>query len=130
METLIGILLISIAAISEAIMDKTQFHYHRSIFRYWKYQQFFDPAISWKNKWKNQDPREGERFSFSSTILVAFTDAWHLFKMIRNVGIFGGLLLLAVSSTSTLYIITLFVIARIIYGIIFTIFFSRVFEKR
>ena len=79
METLIGILLISIAAISEAIMDKTQFHYHRSIFRYWKYQQFFDPAISWKNKWKNQDAREGERFSFSSTILVAFTDAWHLF---------------------------------------------------
>lgn len=130
MESLIGLFLITIASIAEAIMDKIQFHYHRSIFQHYNNQQFWNPSISWKNKWKNQNPREGERFKFSSTLLVAFTDAWHLFKMIRNVGIFGGMLLLALSTTSTIHIVALFVLARIIYGISFTVFFSRVFEKR
>jgi hypothetical protein len=41
-----------------------------------------DPGISWKNKWKNADPQEGEAFPFSSTALVAATDAWHCFKAI------------------------------------------------
>ena len=40
---------------------------------------FWLKDLSWRNKWKNGDKREGEKFKFSSTIFVLFTDAWHLF---------------------------------------------------
>lgn len=37
---------------------------------------------SWKNKWKNGDKKQGERFWGSSRWFVAFTDAWHLFGVL------------------------------------------------
>ena len=30
---------------------------------------------SWRNKWKNGDPKQGEAFPGSSTVFVLFTDA-------------------------------------------------------
>ena len=39
---------------------------------------FFDESIAWKNKWKNRDPNQGERFLGSSTFLVFLTSGWHL----------------------------------------------------
>lgn len=37
---------------------------------------------SWTNKWKHGNPEEGERFLFSSTILVCFTDLWHFAQFV------------------------------------------------
>lgn len=42
---------------------------------------FWNPYESWRNKWKNGDRVQGEKFFGSSTFLVFTTDAWHLFKM-------------------------------------------------
>ena len=39
---------------------------------------------SWKLKWKNGDPSQGERFWGSSRWFVALTDAWHLFDFLRD----------------------------------------------
>ena len=44
---------------------------------------FFDPDVSWRNKWKNGNPEEGPRFLGSSTIFVGFTDAWHLAELLQ-----------------------------------------------
>jgi hypothetical protein len=41
---------------------------------------------SWKNKWKNGDKKQGEKFWLSSTIFVLFTDAWHLFGLLERIG--------------------------------------------
>ena len=41
---------------------------------------------SWVNKWKNGDPKQGEKFIGSSTVFVIFTDAWHLFGLIERLG--------------------------------------------
>lgn len=38
-------------------MDKLQFHYDRSIFSEFKNQQFWNPEISWKNKWEPYKPK-------------------------------------------------------------------------
>ena len=37
---------------------------------------------SWKNKWKNGDKEQGEKFIGSSTVLVGFTDLWHFSQLI------------------------------------------------
>ena len=40
---------------------------------------------SWKNKYKNGDKNQGERFKGSTTIFVPFTDGWHLLGMAERV---------------------------------------------
>ena len=46
--------------------------------------QFWNPDISWRNKWKNGDFTQGEKFLGSSTIFVGFTDGYHMTRMISQ----------------------------------------------
>lgn len=79
---MITIILIVIAAILNASMDVVSTKWVKSFFNKHlkKYEQFFNPQLSWRNKWKNGDPSQGERFPLSSTMLVFLTDWWHLAK--------------------------------------------------
>jgi hypothetical protein len=87
-------------------------------------QLFWDPRESWKNKWK--EDLKTERFLGSSTIFVFTTDAWHLFKFLKNTFLFIGLPLITFSD----YIVVFeMVMARIIYGIVFTIYFDKILAK-
>ena len=67
------IILLVISAIANALMDYLQFHYY-------SLNQFWNPRLSWQNKYKLGDKRKGEAFLFSTTILVGFTDGWHLMQ--------------------------------------------------
>ena len=69
-----------------AIMDKLQFHYGESIFP--KDSTFWNPQLSWRNKYKNGNPDEGPKFFGSTTFLVWLTDGWHLVKTIMLYFIF------------------------------------------
>ena len=123
---IVGYVLIVAAAVSEAIMDKIQFHYDRSIFSDPKLKQtFWNPNESWKNKWK--DDWKTERFPGSSTIFVFTTDAWHLFKFFRNTSLFIGLPLLMFGFN---HIIIEMIMARIMYGITFTLYFDKILVKK
>jgi len=62
---------------AEGVMDHLQFHYD-------KHNVFWNPKLSWVNKYKFGNPIAGERFFLSTTILVWLTDGWHLMKMIRT----------------------------------------------
>ena len=42
---------------------------------------YFYPAISWTQKYKNGDPLQGEAFFLSTTVLVPFTDFYHFTNM-------------------------------------------------
>lgn len=44
---------------------------------------FWHKNIAWKNKWKNGDETQGEKFFGSSKWFVLFTDGWHLFQLIQ-----------------------------------------------
>lgn len=79
---MITIIFILIAAILNASMDVVSTKWVKSFFNKHlkKYEQFFNPQLSWRNKWKNGDPSQGERFPLSSTMLVFLTDWWHLAK--------------------------------------------------
>ena len=41
---------------------------------------FWNPAVSWKNKYKNNDPAQGPKFAGSANVFVFTTDAYHLLR--------------------------------------------------
>lgn len=102
------IILTSIAAILKAKMDYLQ----------------FSEIDSWRNKWKNGDPKQGEKFPFSSTILVMFTDRWHLVQSLFLTAIFCLVTTYQVQYSPIID----FVILRVIFGAIFETFY-RYFKK-
>ena len=125
--TILAFALVAFAAVCEAIMDKVQFHYFNSIFSDTNtYNQlFWNPNESWKNKWASD--LKTERFPGSSTIFVFTTDAWHLFKFFNHTAVFIGLPLLAFGS---LNVVLAAILARITYGLVFTLFFDRILVKK
>jgi hypothetical protein len=78
--------LIATAGLLNGAMDKLQFHYSKSVFPKGDDtllgldEQYWNPAISWKNKYKDwpEDPRPA--FPGAITWGVFLTDAWHLLK--------------------------------------------------
>jgi hypothetical protein len=125
--TILAFALVAFAAACEAIMDKVQFHYFNSIFSDTNtYNQlFWNPNESWKNKWASD--LKTERFPGSSTIFVFTTDAWHLFKFFNHTAVFIGLPLLAFGS---LNVVLAVILARITYGLVFTLFFDHILVKK
>jgi hypothetical protein len=124
MIALIGTLFFVFAGVSEAVMDTLQFHYSYSIFYYFRNKLFWDPSTSWKNKYKNGDPLAGPKFPGSTTIFVGLTDAWHLFKLLRNLFIFSGVLFIAIPCSNIWMVILWVVVARILFGLSFTFFYK------
>lgn len=67
----------------EGMMDVLQYRYDGFKRTFPKSNdQFFDPRISWQNKYKDRDPQKGK--TFAGNYLVGSTDAWHGFKSLRN----------------------------------------------
>jgi hypothetical protein len=123
----IGFLLFILSGMFEAVMDKLQFHYDLSIFKKFKNQLFWDPKISWKNKYEDGDPMKGERFFLSKSLFVGVTDAWHLFKLFRTLTIFAGIYFLFIPCATKYMCLMFVIIARILFGLSFTLFF-KLFE--
>lgn len=123
----IGFLLFVLSGMFEAVMDKLQFHYGQSVFKNFKNQLFWDPEVSWKNKYEDGDPMKGERFFLSKSLFVGFTDAWHLFKLFRTLTIFVGIYFLFIPCVTKYMCLMFVIIARILFGLSFTLFF-KIFE--
>jgi hypothetical protein len=87
---ILGVILCIFAGMSEAAMDALSHRFEESIFSSFN-KNYWNPVYSGGNKWKNGDRNQGERFFLSSTLLVGFTEAWHLFKMIRTNCLFFGM---------------------------------------
>jgi hypothetical protein len=82
---MLSIILLLLASICNSIMDKSQFHYYRSVFKSLNLNQsWWDGNISWKNKYIDQDVKKGRRKILNSHINypVQLTDAFHFFKML------------------------------------------------
>lgn len=126
----IPIILYILSGICDAIMDTIKDHFSISIFSKLN-EQYWNPIISWRNKYVNGDPQKG---FIKITILgvkftkhVAFTDAWHLFKSIREV-------LIGLAITSGIYFGLHFnflysVIFLIVLGVLRNVFFSLFYDK-
>lgn len=80
LKIIIAILFFALAGLCKGIMDTLWFHYGTSVFAD-KKALYWDPKISWRNKYKNGDSKQGARFPGSTTIFVGLTDGWHLFQL-------------------------------------------------
>ena len=122
------LLLILLSGFFEGLMDRIQFHYNGSLFSKLKNQVFWNPSISWKNKWKLGDPQKGPKFFMSTTLFVFITDAWHLFKFIRNTLIFISLGFLSFRSDDFYLLSFILLISRILYGVGFWLSYKKMFN--
>lgn len=81
-------ILLFLAGISKAVQDTLVHHYSISVFPQNQQEttlgagpNFWNPELSWKNKYTNWDGGiRTPRFPLSTTALVFLTDAWHLFQ--------------------------------------------------
>ena len=96
---ILSVILTIISAVLKALMDYRQFH----------------DIDSWRNKWKNGDPKQGEKFPFSSTIFVLFTDRWHQYQALFLAAMFA----LVVTHEVQFNIVIDYVILRVIFGLTF-----------
>lgn len=126
---LIILVLIYLAGVSEAAMDKIQFHFHESIFSNDKFKKsFWNPDFSWTNKYKNGNILEGPKFWLSTTLLVFTTDGWHLFKFFRNLFFFSALAIAFFSKLDFTWTIIITIVSRTVYGIAFNQFYNKYFK--
>lgn len=56
-------------------------------------RQWFDPRVSWRNKYEGGNPDNGPRFFLSTTVLVMFTDQYHLNNFIQRAAIVSALII-------------------------------------
>tara|TARA_R110000868_G_scaffold247696_1_gene504076 strand:- start:118 stop:435 length:318 start_codon:yes stop_codon:yes gene_type:complete len=85
----------------------------------------FSEIDSWRNKWKNGDKRQGEKFPFSSTILVFLTDRWHFAQSLFLWTIFVLIVTYKVQYTWWIDMIGL----RFVFGVTFEMWY-RYFRRR
>ena len=112
--------------ITKAIVDTLSFRKGTNIFpSSWQIDN------SWRNKWKNGDPNQGEKFWGSSRWFVPFTDAFHFTGMINHIiiflmiGIFHFIQVESIWSILFLYLVGGYVLSRTVFHVFYTYIFIK-----
>jgi len=112
------VLSLVIAGLAEGVMDHLQFHYTKP-------NQFWNPNLSWRNKYKDGEKVNGPKFWLSTTILVSLTDGWHLMKSIRTYLLsLAVIFMVAWMNIYWLYSVA----AGVAFMLIFKIFFTLIYN--
>lgn len=109
-------LFILLACIMNAGMDSLRNNFSSSFASNWRIQ-FWNPQMSWLNKYNDFDPIKGRRKIWFIIIPAAFTDGWHLLKMFML-----GFLFIAMSlnvTDSLLHDFYLFLLYQSIWNVLF-----------
>ncbi len=121
------------ASVSNSAMDALTTRYDRSVFHSLpeRWQPWFDPQVSYKNKWKDGDRTRGEAFPLSSTALVPATDAWHFFKWLTVLCLWAAILapFTLLFHLRWYYWVLIFVAADVFRGLAFEVFYTRLLIK-
>lgn len=139
---ILTLVFISLAAICNSVMDKISFHYYKFKFKDRLNQQWWNPLISWKNKYENNDPKLGFKYikflTFKFKFPIFLTDAWHFFQ---SAMIFLYFLAIIFSNNYSLFnlfnieinflflIIEKIIVFSTVYILTFNIFFNKILEK-
>ena len=120
----------ALAAGCNAVMDVLNFKFKTSVFNKLN-PDYWNPAKSWRNKYKNKMAYQGPAFIGSTTFLSFLTDAWHLFQFLSNsflalsvVVVFHDLFNLSIGEN-----ILVFLGLKLVWGITFEVFYSSLLRK-
>lgn len=133
MELILACILVAFAAYFNAKMDKCTFHGVGCNAGEWKNKWKLDSdgkLIPYSQKWyhfKIFQPKYVEKFPFSSTLLVAFTDNWHRWKSLFLICLFAAMVVLTYDF-SWQYAAINFLILRTVFGLTFTLFFDKILK--
>ena len=120
---MISMILIFLSAICNSIMDVCSFHYENSVFSKLN-PKFWNPAISWKNKYIDGDVSKGMRKLFwKINYPTAFTDSWHFFKSSMIILIVGAIVLYKPVISPLID----FGIIGVIWNLTFNLFYNKLF---
>ena len=126
-KILLSVLFLSLAALSNAGMDSIQHHYKTSFANNLD-EQFWNPEISWKNKYINHDPTQGRIMWLFLKKPVIFTDGWHLIKAFMILFIVLSIL---VWIKGKWYLKFIYVLAGgLIWGTSFELFYNKKWKKK
>lgn len=115
---MVSLCFLILAAVCKSVMDKMAHHHSDSVFA--GLSLWWNPAKSWRLKWKNGNNLNGERFWGSSTFFVWLTDGWHCFQMVCI-----SFLVLAVVSYVPVYG---FWVDVLLYKVVFCLAFELVYR--
>ena len=124
--------MLALAALGDAARDALQFRYGSTLFANLGHPGWWNPALSWRNKWKDGLPAHGEAFPLSSTLLVPFTDGWHALKAfsLACLVLAVAVPLMQVLRTSRIQGALLCLGLALLYGSVFEAAFSRLWTVR
>ena len=128
---ILSIVFVILAGICNAAMDMYAQKHSVSIFSKIKHNWFSED--SWKNKYKNRDAKQGEKYFGSTTFFVFITDFWHFAQFMWINFILISLLLYPrnlLLENNILDIISAFICYRTLYLITFNIFYEKVFKLK
>ena len=118
-----------LAAMCNAVMDTIAFKYKRSIFNNLN-QQYWNPAKSWRNKYKDKMVLKGPAFIGSTTVFSFLTDAWHLFQFLSNSFLALSVVIIyhETVNPNLWYSLGLFIILKTTWGIVFETLYGKLFR--
>lgn len=125
---ILAVVLCIFAGISKGITDVTSFHFDKSIFV--NKPLFWNPLVSWKNKYKDGDKNKGAKFLGSTTIFVLFTDGWHLFGFLERIFLCAAFIFIGLLIAGNLWFLFGALIGYIIFFLTFHLFFTTIFIKK
>lgn len=141
---IISFLLLSVAGMFFAAMEKIAHHYKKSPFYTFKNQKFWKYPESENNKYKYR-LKKGYKYkvlNFLLThVLVSFTSGWHLMKFFATNIIFIVITLFATFPFELIlkrynfhfywwHYFIIFVLVKIFFGYPFTIFYNKILSKK
>ena len=124
-----SLIFFTLAAICNAVMDKLSFHFYDSVFsrdvRYW---QWFNPEVSWRNKYIDKMPSKGLRKWLIFD--VQFTDAWHTFKSLMIVFLALSIITFDLYTFNVWWIkLIVFCVYGFVWNVVFNLFYNRLLKK-
>lgn len=129
-----SLIMVLCASISNSAMDVLSARYDSSVFSSLpaRSQQWFDPRVSYRNKWKDGDRSHGEAFFLSSTAFVAVTDAWHLFKSLTILFLYAAIIapFTLIFRLRWYYWVLIYIGVDVLRGTVFELFFTGVLINR
>ena len=125
------ILLFIYCGVCNAIIDKLQFHFKRSIFNSWWFtEQWWNPKISWKNKYC--EDLKTVKFWGAKTVFVWLTDAWHYIENAMICGFICAVLpYVVIIDLHNIWLCFLvnFLIYRFLFAAFEELFFAKVLNR-
>lgn len=135
---LIPIFLYCISGMMDAVMDVLADHFSTSIFSNVKIfnQYFFNPILSWKDKYIDNDMLKGHKKIIIGFIAFNFpdalTDAWHVSKLIRegsNILAMVSLIIIPFTTVNIIIIVSFGLILSILRNNVFNLFWNKILKK-